>query len=502
MSGRSFLEKPSKEGRQFDENSRRKTPMTQQSQYFADTTHARLPSTSSSAKVNYSTLGSKLQAITWDATTLVPFEKNFYIEHPNVAAMSDEDVAKFRGEREITVEGINVPKPVRSFEEASFPDYVLQEIKNLGFEKPTPIQCQSWPVALSGRDLLGLAETGTGKTLSFVLPAIVHINAQPLLKPGDGPVVLILSPTRELAMQTEAVCAQFGHSSHIKHTCIYGGVQRGAQIKDLQGGVEIVIATPGRLIDMLESKRTNLRRVTYLVLDEADRMLDMGFQEPLQKILSQVRPDRQTLMFSATWPTEVQQLARELSINRIQIRVGGKKAQASRMVSQFVDCCEEKDKRFKLVKILEQIMDGSNILIFVNTKKSADELVKTMRVDGWPALAIHGDKTQQERDWVFAEFKSGASPIMVATDVAARGLDVSTVKCVINYDFPPKIEDYIHRIGRTGRAGQEGASYTFFTADNFRMAKALTELLEENGQDVNPRLREYAQVCASLSSAS
>uniref|UniRef100_A0A453E5D1 RNA helicase n=1 Tax=Aegilops tauschii subsp. strangulata TaxID=200361 RepID=A0A453E5D1_AEGTS len=337
---------------------------------------------------------------------------------------------------------------------------------------PTPIQSQGWPMALKGRDLIGIAETGSGKTLAYLLPAIVHVNAQPILAPGDGPIVLVLAPTRELAVQIQQETTKFGASSKIKSTCIYGGVPKGPQVRDLQKGVEIIIATPGRLIDMMESHHTNLRRVTYLVLDEADRMLDMGFEPQIKKIVSQIRPDRQTLYWSATWPKEVELLARTFLFDPYK----------------HVEILSESQKYNKLVNLLEDIMDGSRILIFMDTKKGCDQITRQLRMDGWPALSIHGDKSQAERDWVLSEFKSGKSPIMTATDVAARGLDVKDVKYVINYDFPGSLEDYVHRIGRTGRAGATGTAYSFFTAANARFAKDLISILVEAGQKVSPEL--------------
>lgn len=226
--------------------------------------------------------------ISWNLSELSTFEKNFYHEHPSVRAMSESDVASFRRKHEITTVGDKIPRPVLSFDQASFPDYVLYEILQLGFKAPTPIQSQGWPMAMSGRDMVGVAQTGSGKTLAYALPAIVHINAQPILKHGDGPIVLVLAPTRELAVQIQTECTKYGRSSKIKNTCVYGGAPRGPQVRDLEKGVEICIATPGRLLDMLESRVTNLRRVTYLVLDEADRMLDMGFEPQIRKIVDQV----------------------------------------------------------------------------------------------------------------------------------------------------------------------------------------------------------------------
>jgi len=264
-------------------------------------------------------------------------------------------------------------------------------------------------------------------------------------------------------------------------------------VRDLSRGVEIVIATPGRLIDMLESGKTNLRRVTYLVLDEADRMLDMGFEPQIRKILEQIRPDRQTLMWSATWPKEVKALAREfLSEDLIQINIGSMDLAANHRVTQIIDVVQEYEKRPKLMKLLETIMDGGRILIFTQTKKGADQLQRALRSESWPALAIHGDKSQQDRDATLAEFRSGRSPIMVATDVAARGLDVKDIRYVINYDFPSTAEDYVHRIGRTGRAGATGTAYSFFTSSDFKLAKKLIKVLAEASQEVPPQLHQFA----------
>merc|ERR1719412_2211012 len=406
--------------------------------------------------------------------------------------MTHDEAERIRRAKNITiVEGRHIPKLVRTFEEASFPEYVLYEIQRAGFKEPSPIQVQGWPIALSGRDMVGIAETGSGKTLAFLLPAIVHINAQPYLSKGDGPIVLILAPTRELACQIQEESNRFGKSSKIKNTCCYGGVPKAQQARDLQDGVEIVIATPGRLIDFLESNDTNLKRVTYLVLDEADRMLDMGFEPQVRKITSQVRPDRQTLMWSATWPREVQRLARDLCReDPVHVNVGSLDLRTAHTIRQYVEVVQEGDKRGRLRRLLEKVMDGSRILIFTGTKRDGDQLTREMRLDGFPALCIHGDKKQEERDWVLKEFKEGKSPILVATDVASRGLDVKDIKYVINYDFPSQIEDYVHRVGRTGRAGATGSSYTFFTADKARHAGDLIKVLREANQPVPEELEK------------
>mmetsp|Transcript_756 Transcript_756/g.2668 ORF Transcript_756/g.2668 Transcript_756/m.2668 type:complete len:419 (+) Transcript_756:113-1369(+) len=357
-----------------------------------------------------------------DFSNLIKFDKNFYLEHPDVAARTQQEVDAYRVKKEITVEGADVPKPVTSFDEASFPDYVLSEVLKAGFTEPTPIQAQGWPMALKGRDMIGLAETGSGKTLSYLLPSVVHINAQPYLEPGDGPIVLVLAPTRELAVQIQQECQKFGSSSRIKNTCVYGGAPKGPQMRDLRAGVEIVVATPGRLIDMLESRVTNLRRVTYLVLDEADRMLDMGFEPQIRKIIAQIRPDRQTLLWSATWPKDVQAIARDFLQNPYQCQIGSSELKSNHNIKQVTEVVGEGEKYSKLVGLLQKEMDGSRILIFMETKRGCDTVTRQLRMDGWPALSIHGDKSQQERDWVLNEFRTGNSPIMTATDVAARGL--------------------------------------------------------------------------------
>ncbi|KAI9494793.1 P-loop containing nucleoside triphosphate hydrolase protein [Zychaea mexicana] len=441
-------------------------------------------------------LGTGLKDIQWDQLSLPRFEKNFYSEHPAVAARSDQEIAQIRAAANMTVVGPNVPKPLKTFEEANFPSYVMRELSQLGFAAPTPIQCQGWPMALSGRDVVGVAETGSGKTLAYTLPGIVHINAQPLLEPGDGPIVLVLAPTRELAVQIQQECIKFGSTSRIKNTCLYGGTPRGPQIRDLTKGVEICIATPGRLIDMLESGKTNLRRVTYLVLDEADRMLDMGFEPQIRKIVNQIRPDRQTLMWSATWPKSVQQLAETYLKEYIQVTIGSLSLSASKNVTQTVEVCAETEKRGKLIVHLERIMEEPDnerkTLIFTSTKRTADEITRYLRQDGFPALAIHGDKQQNERDWVLNQFRTGGHPIMVATDVASRGIDVKDIKFVINYDFPTNIEDYVHRVGRTGRGGATGSAVTFFTTDNARQARDLLNILRETNQVIEPRLQLMA----------
>ncbi|XP_052860777.1 uncharacterized protein LOC128267868 [Anopheles cruzii] len=440
--------------------------------------------------------GQTLMKPMWD--TLEPFQKDFYVPHPSVMARSTEEVQTFREQTQVTVMGNNVPHPCQNFEEGNFPEYVMNEIKKQGFPRPTAIQSQGWPIALSGRDMVGIAQTGSGKTLAYMLPGLVHISHQKPLSRGEGPIVLVLAPTRELAQQIQTVVRDFGtHSKpNIRYTCIFGGALKGPQVRDLERGVEVVIATPGRLIDFLERGITNLRRCTYLVLDEADRMLDMGFEPQIRKIVEQIRPDRQVLMWSATWPKEVQTLAEDFLRDYIQINIGSLSLAANHNIHQIVDVCEENEKESKLLKLLKEIAstDASNkIIIFVETKKKVEDLLKNIVRDGYGATSIHGDKSQSERDYVLQDFRHGKSTILVATDVAARGLDVEDVKYVINFDYPNSSEDYIHRIGRTGRCSQYGTAYTFFTPNNGRQARELLSVLEEAGQQPTVELIEMAK---------
>ncbi|XP_017085327.1 ATP-dependent RNA helicase dbp2 [Drosophila eugracilis] len=433
---------------------------------------------------------------------LEPFHKDFYNIHPNTLAKSEQQVADIRRELEITVSGNELPHPVVSFEESSLPTHVIEEMKRQGFTKPTAIQSQGWPIALSGRDLVGIAQTGSGKTLAYMLPAIVHIGNQPPILRGEGPIALVLAPTRELAQQIQSVVRDYGHlcKPEIRHTCIFGGSSKVPQARDLDRGVEVIIATPGRLIDFLENRNTNLQRCTYLVLDEADRMLDMGFEPQIRKIIEQIRPDRQVVMWSATWPKEVQALAGDFLNDYIQINIGSMSLSANHNIRQIVEICTEMEKPQRMVRLLKEITpsnnsanNGNKIIIFVETKIKVEDILQIIRTEGYTATSIHGDKTQNERDSVLKDFRNGKSNILIATDVASRGLDVEDLQYVINYDYPNSSENYVHRIGRTGRCQQLGTAYTFFTPDNAKQARELISVLEEAGQTPSQALLDLAR---------
>jgi ATP-dependent RNA helicase DDX5/DBP2 len=313
-----------------------------------------------------------------------------------------------------------------------------------------------------------------------------------------------LAPTRELACQIEEVARTFGSVMRVRNACLYGGASKGPQIRQLRYGAEIVVATPGRLIDIINMGCTNLNRVSFLVLDEADRMLDMGFEPQLRDILPKIRPDRQVTLWSATWPKEVQRLARDLlGRDFIQVTVGSTELTANKKIRQVVDVCDEFSKEQKLADLLLSLWNESTepeaqrqmarTIIFANKKRICEDLSWKLKNDQWPCAALHGDKTQQERERALADFKQGYCPILVCTDVAARGLDVKDVHIVINYDFPVNFEDYVHRIGRTARgSATEGRAHTFFTRDNRGCARDLIALMKDSEQEVPSALLEMA----------
>ncbi|MES1918680.1 hypothetical protein MHBO_000610 [Bonamia ostreae] len=429
--------------------------------------------------------GFVLEKIDWRKLKLAPFQKDFYFEHPEVTERSTGETQKILKENEITIYG-NAPKPINTFRESGLPPYIMKSIDKLKFEHPTPIQRQSWPIALSGRDMIGIAATGSGKTLAFLVPLIVHINAQKPLSKGDGPLVVIVAPTRELATQIMGQIPNFAESSRIRYTSIYGGVPKHSQEKQLSRGVEIIVATPGRLLDFLQSKVTNLKRVTYLVLDEADRMLDMGFEKPIRQILSQIRPERQTLLFSATWPKEIQKLASEILNNPVHVNIGALDISSCKNVKQDFEVVEEYNKQMKLLLYLRQLPPRDKVLVFVATKAMSNQLAQNLKTNGFYCAAINGDKRQSQREFILSKFRNGEISILIGTDVASRGIDIRDIRVVINFDFPNTIEDYVHRVGRTGRADKQGRSYTLLTRKNANKSGDLIRLLKNDKKKIPP----------------
>lgn len=410
-----------------------------------------------------------------------------------ITEMTERDWRIFREDYNITIKGGKIPDPIRSWKESGFPKEILDIIDKVGYKDLTPIQRQAIPIGLQNRDIIGVAETGSGKTLAFLIPLLLWITSLPkierLEEADQGPYSIILAPTRELAQQIEEETNKFGQPLGIRTVVVVGGLSREEQGFRLRMGCEIVIATPGRLIDVLENRYLVLTQCTYVVLDEADRMIDMGFEPDVQKILgympvTNLKPDnedaeneekllanyntkkkfRQTVMFTATMPAAVERLARTY-LRRPAVVYIGSIGKPTERTEQIVHIMGESDKRKKLMEILSRGIEPP-VIIFVNQKKGADVLARGLEKLGYNACTLHGGKGQEQREYALASLKSGSKDILVATDVAGRGIDIKDVSMVINYDMAKTIEDYTHRIGRTGRAGKAGLAISFCTKDD------------------------------------
>lgn len=385
-------------------------------------------------------------------------------------------------------------KALNSFVESGLPDEILECCK--AFDKPSPIQSHSWPFLLDGRDFIGIAATGSGKTLAFGIPAIRHVlnKRKSNASKKKNPLCLVLSPTRELAQQISDVLFDAGKPSGVQSVCIYGGTSKGPQISSLKAGVDIVIGTPGRLRDLIEMGVCRLDEVSFVVLDEADRMLDMGFEPEVRSILSQTCSVRQMVMFSATWPPAVHQLAQEfMDPNPVKVVVGSEDLAANHDVMQIVEVLEDRARDERLQILLEKYHKSrkNRVLVFVLYKKEASRVESMLQRRGWKAVSISGDKAQHARTQALSLFKEGTCPLLIATDVAARGLDIPDVEVVINYSFPLTTEDYVHRIGRTGRAGKKGVAHTFFMKENKGLSGELVNVLREAKQVVPEALLKF-----------
>jgi len=361
---------------------------------------------------------------------------------------------------------------VTSFDDLGLADSLLRAVRDEGYHTATPIQLQAIPPVLAGNDLMGCAQTGTGKTAAFALPTLHRLSMNTSKVSDDvqrngkhrrndwRPIrSLILAPTRELAAQIVASFAAYGRFTGLRYTVVYGGVGQGPQVRALQNGVDVLVATPGRLLDLMEQRYIDLSKVEVLVLDEADQMLDMGFIVPLRRIVSTVPKNRQTLMFSATMPPEIRKLSAEWLRNPTHIQVG-QAAAPIELVEQSVYFVEPRHKPHLLTHFLQNT-DFTRTIVFARTKHGADKIVKNLTRDGIRAAAIHGNKSQNVRQRTLEAFKSNRPPVLVATDIAARGLDVDGISHVINYELPEVAEIYVHRIGRTGRAGATGIATSF-----------------------------------------
>ncbi|XP_062940592.1 probable ATP-dependent RNA helicase DDX53, partial [Cynocephalus volans] len=437
----------------------------------------------------------KAEAVAWEKrkwADLPPIKKDFYTESKATSSMSKEQVDKWRKENYNVMcddlkddEKRPIPNPACEFEDAFRPyTELMKSITRAGFQKPTPIQAQAWPIALKGVDLIGVAQTGTGKTLSYLMPGFIHLDGQPISREQrNGPGMLVLTPTRELALQVEAECSKYSYKG-LKSICIHGGRNREGQIQGITKSVDIIIATPGRLNDLQMNKFVDLRSITYLVLDEADKMLHLGLEHQIKKILLDVRPDRQTVMTSATWPDSVRRLAQSYLKEPMIVYVGTLDLVAVNTVKQNIIVTTEAEKRALIQEFLENMSPKDKVIVFVNRKLAVDDLSSDFGIQGLPVQSLHGDRELCDREEALEDFKSGKVKILITTDLVSRGLDVNDITHVYNYDFPQNIEEYIHRVGRTGRAGKTGTSISLITQDNSKIANELIQILKRANQSV------------------
>ncbi|GLG93124.1 ATP-dependent RNA helicase bel [Gryllus bimaculatus] len=449
-----------------------------------------------------------------DWTTLTPRDERLEFE---LFGSSNTGI-NFNKYEDIPVEatGDSVPPPINSFEEVQMTEIIQNNIALARYDKPTPVQKYAIPIITKRRDLMACAQTGSGKTAAFLVPVLnqmyergpqqMNSSARQYGRRKLFPLGLVLAPTRELATQIYDEARKFAYRSRLRPCVVYGGANVGDQMRELDRGCHLLVATPGRLVDMLERGKIGLDSCRYLVLDEADRMLDMGFEPQIRRIVQQdTMPktgDRQTLMFSATFPKEIQMLARDFLDNYIFLAVG-RVGSTSENITQKIVWVEESEKRSFLLDLLNaaglrcEFGDQGNTsdhltLVFVETKKGADSLDEFLHNEGYPVTSIHGDRSQREREDALHRFRTGQTPILVATAVAARGLDIPHVKHVINFDLPSDVEEYVHRIGRTGRMGNLGLATSFFNDKNRNLVRDLVELIQETKQELPSWLHELA----------
>lgn len=401
---------------------------------------------------------------------------------------------------EVTGPG-NIPAAIRSFSEAGLSESIQKNIEKAKYVKPTPVQKYAIPIILGERDLMSCAQTGSGKTAAFLLPVLASImqhkdQLTSQLSEVQAPLGLIIAPTRELANQIYQEARKFSFQTSVRPVVVYGGVSVAYQLRQVQNGCHLLVGTPGRLKDFIGKRKISLENLKYLVLDEADRMLDMGFMPDVKEIIHSfgmpAKEDRHTLMFSATFPEEIQKLAGEFLNNYVFLTIG-KVGSTHSDIEQTVIEVDNASKRDKLVEMLGQ-EGGNKNLVFVQTKRQADFLASYLCQNGFPTTSIHGDRFQQQREEALREFRAGQQTVLIATAVAARGLDIADVKQVINYDLPDEIEEYIHRIGRTGRIGNKGRATSFFSRGNDEaLARALVKTLADSEQVVPDWLEEVAE---------
>ena len=379
------------------------------------------------------------------------------------------------------------------FDDYSFSDEVKMSIGKLGFKRPTDIQYKCIPPILKGEDLLAIAQTGTGKTAAFAIPIIEKLHTKKKSQSRkDGIKTLVMVPTRELAIQIQEVFEKLTNNTRVKSFCVFGGVEQGPQIQKLEKGIDVLIATPGRMFDLVSQGYIKLNRIDTLVLDEADHMLDLGFIKDIRDLMRHLPKQRQTLFFSATIDKEIKKLAYSLVINPIRIQISPKDP-VSKNVDHAVAHIEMDDKRFFLERMIKNEAE-KKFLIFTRTKVRAERVLKAMARVDITAMSIHGDKEQKDRLDVMNKFKKGETKVLIATDISARGIDIPNVDYVVNYDMPEQAENYVHRVGRTGRGKNKGQAYSFCSKEEMPLLQEIETLIGKKIQVLELDYTEYLQI--------
>jgi len=430
-----------------------------------------------------------------------------FMGNPSVADLAKAGAAAFCSGKTIADNEVKVQDPsgrvmqefprYETFDQAPFPPVVQAALKKAGFPAPSQIQQYCWPLACQGKDVIGVAATGSGKTISFLLPAFTSIMNERLS--ADRPALCVLAPTRELAIQIQEEADKFGKPD-IRSVCCYGGAPKHGQADEIRRGIHGVIGTPGRINDFIEGGQLDLSRVSKLVLDEADRMLDMGFEPQIRKILAKIPSHRHTMFFTATWPQSVRRLANEFLRGAFTVTIGNRdELKGNQDITQSLQSCRGHEKNGICLGILRQagVADKNNgdakALVFCGTKRMCDQLTQWLERNGVPCAAVHGDKGQRDREAALNGLKEGRLKTLVATDVAARGLDIKGVTLVINYDPPGHKEDYVHRIGRTGRAGQKGHAVALISERDTHALRGIIEVMKRTNQQLTPEFEEMSR---------
>ena len=441
--------------------------------------------------------------------------------------MSERDWRIFREDFDIRIQGGRAVLPLRYWREAAFPAEIIKALADVGYDNPSPIQRQAIPIGMDCRDIIGIAETGSGKTCAFLVPLLCYMLKLPkhqIKRCGDeGPLAVVMAPTRELAMQIEEECIRLAKFTSFQTVCIVGGQSIEEQSIKLRKGVEIVIGTPGRMVDCIENNFLVLNQCNYVVLDEADRMIDMGFEPQVVQVLEamggllksedEAQAEREiagskegtaiyrvTAMFSATMPPEVERIARTFLRHPAVIKIGDQDSGKNKRIDQRVHFISESQKKNHLMDELRSMGGNGKAIVFVNSKKQGDMIGKALETSNYRSGVLHGGRSQDQREETLEAFRSGDITVLVATDVAGRGLDIADVTNVVNYDMPNKIENYTHRIGRTGRAGKSGIATTFITDADTDVMYELKQYLEATNMPVPQQLARHPSAQAARGS--